>query len=776
MRAFAPSNAVHGIQCTLEVALANLEVVRRQAALADKVSCNTAIWTSNTMVYCATEIDYMKKAWEWTSEAFESCKSYSSYASNTASWSSNVAVWKSNNSAQIVDLMRWASNVASFGSNVSSWASNQIAATHGGNNSGFGGTRAVSSTAERSPQLLDSSAWLFDMATYGSNLAADAFNVANWASNVMGETSTNWDYVIGTVDWASNAVDSLSQALYPSVQNASNVDAKLDWASNSLVGIEARDVQVQESLVRLLALSNDMARLSNVSAGVLSNIAQLSVDHKTVKWMSNWMSYLISMDTLSNMSQWTSNSMNSMREDTEWTSNTLGSLASLSNLDHLHYASNVSAWASNQMPQFALKVDERHWQYGLETAVWSSNVLAFVVMPKDIKPLSNAIHDLADFVLDKYPSWDFASNATFSNVTALEAMAADLAAAVAYASNNFSNYAASSVLDAIEDVHARAVAAQAQADDCLPRSHAADIAFASNLTVSLSNDIVLLNDRIKPSAWDFDGVPNAVFTPCNVEIACRSSDTPPLAVRVLHRDITNQPKHSVGIYTSESVVGKDVHVVADERMRTNVARVDASDAMAAIKSLRPVRYSYVGGEGGGGIEFVGFESASIEAVAPSATSTVSDFVPNIYSMASAVSPTTLVLETGRTAALIREDQPIRLRIVVLSGGAAGQEQKQEVMEVTVTSVLDSKRLKIDVPLSTSRCFVYGQRVSNVKTIDPIQILSLNAAATAYLDESMQTFVADTYRMKTVILDQQKQIDELQARLDRMDDVVKSILI
>jgi adenine C2-methylase RlmN of 23S rRNA A2503 and tRNA A37 len=98
------------------------------------------------------------------------------------------------------------------------------------------------------------------------------------------------------------------------------------------------------------------------------------------------------------------------------------------------------------------------------------------------------------------------------------------------------------------------------------------------------------------------------------------------------------------------------------------------------------------------------------------------------------------------------------------------------MEVTVTSVLDSKRLKIDVPLSTSRCFVYGQRVSNVKTIDPIQILSLNAAATAYLDESMQTFVADTYRMKTVILDQQKQIDELQARLDRMDDVVKSILI
>jgi hypothetical protein len=787
MRAFAPSNAVHDMKCTLDLALTSLATVRKQASLADKMSCNTAIWTSNTMVYCATEIEYMKKAWDWTSQAFESSTAYSTYASNTASWSSNVAAWKSNNSAQIVELIRWASNAACFGSNASSWASNQIAV--GGSHRSLPsfadvslGTSGAAAThralhkdalAGPLPAAMDNSTWLFDMATYGSNLAADAFNAANWASNVMGESGTNWDYVIGTVDWASNACDALGHVMYPVILSASNAQIKMEWASNCLVDVEARGILAQASLSRLLALSNDMARLSNASGGMQSNIAQLATDHETVRWMSNWMSYMITMDTLSNMSHWTSNYIDTMLDNTEWTSNTLGALESLSNLDHLHYASNLAAWTSNQFPQFALKVDERHWQYGLQTAVWSSNALAGALMPADIEPMSNAIHDLTALVMHQYPDWDYASNASLSNAAALEALFVELTSFAAYASNNFSNYAPSSVRDAVDDVIVRAISAQAQADDCIPRTREGDIVFASNMTVSLSKDVSVLESRIQPSAWDYRG---AVFTACNVEIATTSPL--PLAVRVVHKDINNQPKHSVAIYTSEGIVSKDMHVVADVRMRASVSDVDCARALAAIRSMRPARISYVGTQGDGKDDntVVGFVSSKVEAAAPHAVSTITDFVPNIYSMATAVSPTTLVLDTGKTTALIRDDLPMRLRIVVLSGAEKDVEREQQVLEVNVTSILDTKRMKIDVPLTASRCFVYGQRVSNVKTIDPNQILALNVAATAYIDESLQQSIADTVRMKGVIKDQQTQIEALQMRLDKMDDIVKSILI
>jgi hypothetical protein len=174
--------------------------------------------------------------------------------------------------------------------------------------------------------------------------------------------------------------------------------------------------------------------------------------------------------------------------------------------------------------------------------------------------------------------------------------------------------------------------------------------------------------------------------------------------------------------------------------------MDGATAAEVIETLRPVLYKHIDTPT---VTRYGFDTSTVETNIPVGVGKVEGYVPNIYSPAIAVSPTTLVLERGSTTMLVpKKDMYLYI-----------YDTDNVIREVKVTAVLDTKRLKIDTYLPTKKWFVYGQRVA------------VSVSAMQHISSVVQGQQATIKRYEAILESQSSALDMLTMRLSKIEHVV-----
>jgi hypothetical protein len=212
------------------------------------------------------------------------------------------------------------------------------------------------------------------------------------------------------------------------------------------------------------------------------------------------------------------------------------------------------------------------------------------------------------------------------------------------------------------------------------------------------------------------------------------------------------------MYATGNVVAAGFKVLADTRHRVDSRTMDGAKAAEVIETLRPVLYKHIDTPT---VTRYGFDTSTVETNIPAGVGKVEGYVPNIYSPAIAVSPTTLVLERGSTTMLVpKKDMYLYI-----------YDTDNVVREVKVTAVLDTKRLKIDTYLPTKKWFVYGQRVDDMRTLDTDAVLAVSVSAMQHISSVVQGQQATIKRYEAILESQSSALDMLTMRLSKIEHVV-----
>ena len=185
--------------------------------------------------------------------------------------------------------------------------------------------------------------------------------------------------------------------------------------------------------------------------------------------------------------------------------------------------------------------------------------------------------------------------------------------------------------------------------------------------------------------------------------------------------------NSVGIRCEYDILTAATFLaLSDRRIKTDILDIPDDSALALFRRLQPKTYQYVDNIKKGTETVYGFIAQEVRDVLPLASGTVTDIVPNLYTLSSVTGDTltfdTTLLEYDASGNLFP-----RLKLI--------KEDNSEFF-VRILSVTGNT-VQIDTMLTEDKVFVYGQEVNNFHTLNKDAIWTVAAAALQEVDRQVQ---------------------------------------
>ena len=172
----------------------------------------------------------------------------------------------------------------------------------------------------------------------------------------------------------------------------------------------------------------------------------------------------------------------------------------------------------------------------------------------------------------------------------------------------------------------------------------------------------------------------------------------------------------ISIKAEQSIWTADYFLYSsDIRIKKNIRDINDDIALQKLLLIQPKYYNYIDTTRQGDKDFIGFIAQQIEEVEPLAVNTQSEFIPNIYKSVDIVDDT-FYLEQD----ILKVDDEIQI------WDLEGKKKPYKILSIT------DNNITIDEKIKGEKCFVYGSKVNDFKTLNKDYIYTLNVSATQEL--------------------------------------------
>lgn len=199
----------------------------------------------------------------------------------------------------------------------------------------------------------------------------------------------------------------------------------------------------------------------------------------------------------------------------------------------------------------------------------------------------------------------------------------------------------------------------------------------------------------------------------------------------------------------------EFNAISDNRIKNVVDRTSTNELLNTVNRLEVTKYEYIDKVANGPNSKEGFIAQQVEEVVPSAIKISSDFIPNIYTIA-----TEITTDEGSDFLEIKIEKPHNL--------AVGDEVKfiTESGEKTsfVSSILDEKSFIVNEwTYEVDQMFVYGKKVDDFRAVDYDQIFSIGIGAIQELSKENGLLKAEVESLKSQV----NELNGLKAEIERV---------
>jgi hypothetical protein len=182
--------------------------------------------------------------------------------------------------------------------------------------------------------------------------------------------------------------------------------------------------------------------------------------------------------------------------------------------------------------------------------------------------------------------------------------------------------------------------------------------------------------------------------------------------------------------------------VSDERIKKNISSMNLGYALEEMRTITPMTYNYIDTAARGSNSVMGFIAQQVAQELPIAVTTVTNFIPNIYSRINVSSIQTV----GNTSHIYVSLNDVGNSVLSTISSAdilsVYLPNDSNIVTSGSTTVDDMLILHIDslIPNSEfiSEVFIYGKQVHDFNTLNKDYLYTINFAATKDLDSIVQT--------------------------------------
>jgi uncharacterized coiled-coil protein SlyX len=204
----------------------------------------------------------------------------------------------------------------------------------------------------------------------------------------------------------------------------------------------------------------------------------------------------------------------------------------------------------------------------------------------------------------------------------------------------------------------------------------------------------------------------------------------------------------VSIIAAGRIVGTEFNAYSDARIKSVIGVSDAAKDLDMLNAIKITDYTMKDKVKFGNQTFKKVIAQEVEKVYPQVVSKHTDYIPNVYQVASKVEKTaTGYLLTFADKHNISNTAK-NLRILLPEGT-----QIAEITEIPS----DNQVVIKSIDLKSDKAFVYGEEVNDFRTIDYEGLSTLNISATQELSKLVKA-------QQVIIENQQKQLDLMEKRL------------
>ena len=248
-----------------------------------------------------------------------------------------------------------------------------------------------------------------------------------------------------------------------------------------------------------------------------------------------------------------------------------------------------------------------------------------------------------------------------------------------------------------------------------------------------------------------------------------SSTTWTTARNYSNSDIYNdsgRPHGNVKIYTDGRVAGEGLVAFSDERIKKNIQDIDDGYALETLRLIQPKRYNYIDTIMKGTEPVWGFIAQQIREVLPYSTTLLTDYIPNVFCMATVSNTNVLTLiNNGSTSKLNANanGKPVLIRLYIQ------EDNKENKKNVTIKTIVDDTTIIIEESLDAdvSTVFVYGQEVDDFHSLNKDAIYAVAVAAVQEVDRSVEILKTENANLK-------KNVSDLTTRLEKLEKIISTL--
>jgi hypothetical protein len=203
---------------------------------------------------------------------------------------------------------------------------------------------------------------------------------------------------------------------------------------------------------------------------------------------------------------------------------------------------------------------------------------------------------------------------------------------------------------------------------------------------------------------------------------------------------------------------------SDNRIKKNIIDVDDASALEVIRQIQPKRYSYIDEVKKGTEPVWGFIAQQVKGVLDYATSTITEFVPNVYDKADVVKTSDnaiLITLQSKTLDLDMTDNATgKIRLYSFNQGSQDKE-----LTVTIKEMISENSFTIeetDVLQDAIECFVWGQQIKDFNVLNKDAIFTVSVAALQEVDRELQA-------TRSELAETRSQLQDLLARVAALEN-------
>ncbi len=208
---------------------------------------------------------------------------------------------------------------------------------------------------------------------------------------------------------------------------------------------------------------------------------------------------------------------------------------------------------------------------------------------------------------------------------------------------------------------------------------------------------------------------------------------------------------NVSIIASNRILASEFDAYSDARIKNIIGISHSAKDLATVKAFRVTDYTMKDKVKYGNAQFKKVIAQQVEKVYPQVVSKHTDFIPNVYQLASRVKK----VDDGYQLSFVNKHNISRSakKLQVLLPGGGGMK------EVNIVSIPSGMEVIVNASeLDTDKIFVYGEEVNDFRTVDYEGLTTLNISAT---QELSKLFDKQNKRIEAM----EKEIRQLQSKKD-----------